>query len=638
MIKDILAKRKTTGGMALALLALLFIGLIVLVNYGLRGLRADLTENNQYTLAQGTRNILKSIKEPINLYYYFSQDAGEQAPMLKIYANRVRELLEELAARSNGKLKLHVIDPEPFSEEEDRANELGLTAVPLGQGGGTLYFGLAGTNSTDGKAAIPLFQPEKEEFLEYDVVKLIHQLTATKKPVVGLLTTLPMMPDYQQMQMLAQQTGRMPERMPEPWAVLSQLHQLFEVKTIETGAASIDKDIDVLMLVHPKNLSDATLLAIDQFIVGGGRAIIFVDPRAEADPAGQQDNMQMYARGMNDPYQAMMAPRDSNLPQLFKAWGVEYNPREIVGDLERGLTVSMRQDAAPVRHIGILGLTDDSLNRKDVVTGTLGNINVATVGSFKLAKDSKLKLEPLLTSSTQSGFIPAERVMMMGDPSSLRDGFKPSGHHQILAGRLTGIVKSAFPDKAAIKQSAKPANIILVGDADMLADMLWIRSQNFFGQRMAQAFAANGDFVFNAIDNLAGSNDLISIRGRANFVRPFTRVEQIKIKAEDRFRAKEKELEEQLRATEQKLTDLSNKNDPSSALILTPEQEAEIERFRDEKLRIRKELREVRHGLDKDIESLGRTVRIVNIGLVPLLLSILALAAVAWRRRRAHKV
>jgi ABC-type uncharacterized transport system involved in gliding motility auxiliary subunit len=376
-------------------------------------------------------------------------------------------------------------------------------------------------------------------------------------------------------------------------------------------------------------------------MVGGGRAIIFVDPRAEADPAGQQDNTQMYARGPNgqmDPYAAMMAPRDSNLPQLFKAWGVEYNSKQAVGDLEQALTVSMRMGAPPVRHIGILGLNGDSLNRKDVITGTLGNINMATVGSFKLAKGSTLQLEPLLTSSTQSGAIPTERFMMMSDASSLRDGFKASGQRQILAARLSGKVKSAFPDKATIKESTKPANIVLVGDTDMLADMLWVRVQNFFGQRMMQPMAANGDFVFNAIDNLAGSNDLISIRGRASFVRPFDRVEKLKASAEERFREKEKQLEEQLRATEQKLSDLSNKNDPSSAFILTPEQEAEIERFREEKLKIRKELRDVRHGLDKDIESLGRTLRIVNIGLVPLLLSILALLAVAWRRRRAQKV
>jgi ABC-type uncharacterized transport system involved in gliding motility auxiliary subunit len=291
-----------------------------------------------------------------------------------------------------------------------------------------------------------------------------------------------------------------------------------------------------------------------------------------------------------------------------------------------------------VRHIGILGLNGESLNRKDVITGALGMINVATVGSFKLAKHSPLKMEPLLLTSTQSGTIPAERFMMLSDASSLLDGFKASGQHQVLAARLTGKVKSAFPDQAAIKESATPVNLVVVGDTDMLADMLWVRTQSFFGQRVSQAFAANGDFVLNAVDNLAGSSDLISIRGRSSFVRPFDRVEKLKAGAEERFRSKEKELEEQLRATEQKLTALSTSDDAASAFILTPEQEAEIERFREEKVRIRKELRDVRHGLDKDIESLGRTLRIINIGLAPLLLSVLALLAVAWRRRRAKQL
>ncbi len=641
-----LNKRKTYGGTALALLAVLFIGLIMLSSFALRGMRIDLTENKQYTLAPGTLNILKGIKEPITLYFYFSRSAGERAPYLKIYATRVRELLEELSARAKGKIRLQVIDPEPFSEDEDRAGELGLTPMPLGQSGESTYFGLAGTNSTDGKAAIEVFQPDKEEFLEYDIAKLILQLSTPKKATIGLLSALPMNMDFNP------QTGR-PR---EPWVVLSQIQQLFTVKTIEESADKIDSDIDVLMVVHPKNVPDKLQFAIEQFIMRGGHALIFVDPRAEMDPAAQG--------GMNqrDQYAAMMAPRDSSLPKLFKAWGVEFDPKQVTGDVEHALMVSVQQGMPPVRHLGFLGMDATTLNKKDVVTGSINSVNFATAGSFKLAKDSGLKLEPLIETGTQAGQIPTDRFMMMADPASLRDDFKPSGERKIIAGRLTGTIKTAFPNgapgaettpaasggpsadqkaapaaTAGLKQSDKPVNVILVADTDVLSDMLWVRKQSFFGQTMSQAFASNGDFVMNAVDNLAGSSDLISIRGRASFVRPFTVVDEIKRKAEDRFRTKEKELEQELRTTEQKLGELqSSRKDANASLIMTPEQEAEVERFRQEKVRIRKELRDVRHGLDRDIDRLGRNIRIANIVLVPLLLSILAIGAVFWRRRRAR--
>jgi ABC-type uncharacterized transport system involved in gliding motility auxiliary subunit len=645
-------KHKAIGGAALALLAALFVGLTILANYGLRGLRIDLTENHQYTLATGTRNILKSIKEPINLYYYFSHGAGEQAPLLKLHADRVRELLEELTARANGKIRLQVIDPEPFSEDEDRASEFGLTPVPLGANGEKMYFGLAGTNSTDGRATLELFQPDedeealkkREQFLEYDVSKLILQLANPKKPVVGLLSGLPMNADYNQ------ETGQMRD----PWVVMSQLQQLFSVHILSADLARVDTDVDVLALVHPKNLSQQALYAIDQFLMRGGRAIIFVDPQSMADPAGREDPQRMN----NNPYAALTANRSSDLEPLFKAWGVEYNPKQAVGDLEHALIVTTRMGEPPVRHIGILGLDGASLNRKDVITASLSNINVATAGSFKLAKTSSLTLEPLIQTGTQAGPLPIERFM---DPTSLRDGFHPTGERLVIAGRLQGRLKSAFPNgapaqtattnsgstspaAAPLKESKQPINIVLVADTDLLTDMLWVRNQSFFGQPVAQAWASNGDFIFNAIDNLAGSNDLISIRGRASFVRPFTTVEAIKRDAEERFLAKEKELEEQLRTTEQKLSELQshrehdnrNRSDQSS-LILSPEQEREVERFQQEKLRIRKELREVRHGMDQDIERLGTVIKVINIILVPVLLSVLALVAVAWRRRRAGR-
>lgn len=623
-------RHRAYGASALALLTLLFIGLVIVANYALRGLRADLTENDLYTLAPGTREILKSLPEPVNLYFYFSRSAGEQAPYLKIYANRVRELLEELQARSAGKIRLRVVDPEPFSEDEDRASEFGLAAIPLGPSGDTMYFGLAGTNSTDGRAVIELFQPDKEEFLEYDVAKLINQLATPKKPVVGLLTSLPMSSDFNPM------TGQMRE----PWAIVSQLEQVVTVRTLNAELTSIDADVDVLMLVHPKNLPAGALYAIDQFVMRGGHALIFVDPQSEADASGQEPG---------NPFAGMGANRSSSLEPLLAAWGIEFAPSQVVGDPRYALTVTMRMGEQAVRHIAILGLDRTSLAPKDVITAALDNVNVATAGHIKVRKDAGITLEPLMQSSDGAGLLPLERFAMLTDAATLRDGFRSTGERYTIAARVTGKLKSAYPggrpdgaDKAAsplpqapaLTETAQPANLVIVADSDLLTDQLWVRNQSFFGQRFAQAWASNGDLVANSVDNLTGSSSLISIRGRASFVRPFDTVEELRRNADDRFRIKEQELEEELRTAEQKLSELQSRRNDQSSLILSPEQEQELEQFQQKKVQIRKDLREVRHGLAQDIDRLGTVLKIINIGLVPLAVAALGIGAWLWRRRR----
>ncbi len=621
-----MTKRLTLGGGTLLALALLFIGLTVLCNYALRGWRLDLTENHLYTTAPGTDHILKSIKEPINLYFYFSEKTAGQLPRLQTYGVRVRELLEELTARSNGTLHLHVIDPQPFSEDEDRASELGVRGAPAGPSGSQLYFGLAGTNSTDGHQAIAFFDPEKEEFLEYDVVKLIYQLANPKKPVVAWLSTLPMTEGYDP------RSGQMRE----PWVIYTQAEQLFDVRTLDTNTTKIDPDVTVLVLVHPKNLAPATQFALDQYALRGGHIVAFLDPIAESDQSGADPQ---------NPMAAMAADKSSQLGTLLAAWGVQFNPRQVVADRGHALTVSMRQGDPPVQHLGILGLDKSTFAAGDVITAGLSNINVATAGYLEPAKDAHVKFEPLVQSSAEAEPLPVERFTMLFDPSSLRDGFKPTGKRYTIAARVSGNIKTAFPagppagvtlpaGQTALQQSAKPLNLVVFADTDLLSDFLWVREQNFFGQRIAQAIASNGDLVLNALDNLAGSTDLISVRGRATFRRPFERVESLRRIADDRFRAKEHELEQQLRDTEEKLTALQSKRNDKSALILTAEQEKELDRFQQEKVRIRKELRAVRAGLDEDITRLGTVLKIVNILVVPIGFALAALLVAAWRKQR----
>jgi ABC-type uncharacterized transport system involved in gliding motility auxiliary subunit len=629
-------KRSTLGGGTLLALALLFIGLTVLFNYALRGWRLDLTQNRLYTTASGTDRVLANIKEPINLYFFFSEQAATSIPELKTYGVRVREFLEELVSRSNGKLHVHVIDPQPFSEEEDRAAELGVRGVPLGAANGAqFYFGLAGTNSTDGRQAIEFFDPKKEQFLEYDVVKLVYELANPKKPVVAWMSTLPMTGGFDP------RTGQMRE----PWLIYSDAQQLFDLRPLEQNATHIDPATNVLVMVHPKDLPPATQFAIDQFALQGGHILLFIDPLAEGDTSGAE---------AGNPMAAMAADRSSHLTPLLTAWGLKFNTDQVVADRGHALSVTLRQGEQPVEHVGILGLDKSSFASDDVITAGLSNVNVATAGylepltgaqACQPVKGGRSCFAPLLQSSTDAQPLPAKRFRMLFDPASLLDGFKPTGHRYVIGARVSGNVHSAFPagppqgvtlaaGQVALKQSAKPLNLVVFADTDMLADFMWVREQNFFGERMTQAWASNGDLVENALDNLAGSADLISVRGRATFQRPFDRVERLRRAADERLHSKEQELETQLRDTETKLTTLQSKKDSGSTLILSPEQEQEIEHFQTEKLRIRKELRAVRAGLNENIERLGTTLKIVNIVVVPLTFAVVALFVWLWRRRR----
>jgi ABC-type uncharacterized transport system involved in gliding motility auxiliary subunit len=532
-------------------------------------------------------------------------------------------MLEEMTSRSGGKIKLELIDPLPFSEDEDRASSLGLQAVPGGAGGEKIYFGLAGTNSTNGQSSIPFFQPDKESFLEYDVAKLIHELSVAKKPTIGLISSLPIAPGFDP------QT----RQMKEGWAWMSSLNELFEVRQLNAAATkAIDKDIETLVLVHPKEYSDDLQYAIDQFVLRGGHLVAFVDPSAELDTAGADPD---------NPMAAMMADKSSDLPALFKAWGVEYDPHKVVLDRARALPISLGEGQAPVRHPAILGLTGADLNDDDVVTANLDSINVSSAGFFGLAADAKdVKLTPLIQTTSDAMAVGGDRLRMLQDPTALLDGYQPAGSPFVIAARLSGTFHTAFPGRkeaGALATSKEPGQVLLVADTDLLSDRLWVQVRSFFGQQVMNAFADNGDFAVNVLDNMTGSSDLISIRGRATSQLPFTTVEALKRSADERFRAKEQELQRELADTERKLTELQGAKSAEQAQILSPEQKAELENFLQRKLEIRKELRQVRRQLDAEIESLGTRLKLLNILLMPLLVTLAALGFAWWRnQRRRH--
>ncbi len=598
---------------ALVFLAVLFLALTILSGAGIKGARLDLTEQKLFTLSEGTVNLLEAIEEPITLEFYFSEETSADLPVVRNFARRVQELLDEMAARSGGQLRVRRVDPRPFSEEEDQADEFGLEAVPVGAAGESLYLGIVGTNMVDGLEVVPFISPAREAFLEYELARMIYTLSRPERPRVGLLSGLPMEGR------LDMQTGQQQQ----PWAIHEQIEEMFELESIEAADDSLPAGIDVLVLVHPADLSDRMLRDIDRFVLDGGRLLAFVDPYAESDPGPDP----------SDPAAAMAMDRDSSLDPLFDAWGVEFPADVFVADLGQALQVALQAGQRPVRHPAIIGVTSENMNRDDVVTGELDAINLASPGHLALAEDSPLALEPLLKSSANAGLIDAERLRFLDDPGALMAEVAVTGEQYVLAARLSGEVTSAFPSDNGDSPASGPLNAIVVADTDLLADRYWVQRQQFFGTSILDPFAGNGDFVINAIDNLLGNADLISVRSRATGNRPFTLVESLRREAEQNLLSTEQRLEAELAETENRLTELQQARGDTDLSVLTPEQEAELDRFMEQRIEIRRQLRQVRRDLDRDIEALGARVKAVNIALMPSLVTVVALL-MGWRRRR----
>ncbi len=598
----------------LLLLAVLFLALTILSASALRGLRIDLTDQGLYTLSAGTVNLLENLDSTVKLDFYFSEEASAELPMVRNFARRIEELLDEMSEHSGGQLRVQRIDPAPFTELEDRAARYGLEGVPVSAAGDNLYLGMVGTNMIDGVEVLPFLSPGREAFLEYDLARMVYLLSRPDRPRVALLDGIGMGGGFDM------QTGQQRE----PWVIHDQLHELFDVEPISTAASDLPDEIDVLVLVHPQQLSADLMLEIEDFLAGGGRLLAFVDPHAESARA---DNP-------NDPMAALSLDRRSGLDELFAAWGLEFSDTRFVADAGLALQVSTQQGQRPVRHAGILGVTREQLDSEDVVTGDLTAVNLASVGHLALAEASPLTLETLMHSSDQAGLIDSERLQFMTDPAGLLAELAITGDHYTLAARLSGEVPRRLSESASGESYSLDA--IVVADVDLLADQYWVQRQRFFGTTLVDPFAGNGDFVANAIDNLIGNADLISVRSRAISNRPFTMVDSLRREAEENLRATEQRLEAELAETERRLGELQQARGDTDLAILTADQEAELDRFMDQRLEIRQQLRQVRRELDEDIQSLGTRVKAVNIVLMPTIVTLLALG-LAWHRRRSRQ-
>ena len=606
----------------LGLLAALFVSAMMFVNLSLDGWRLDLTEQRLYTVSDGTRKVLAKLRQPIDLYFFFSDRESAGHALLRNYAARVRELLEEYVHYADGRLRLHVIDPEPYSAAEDRADEFRLQPMPLGAG--RLYFGLAGTNAVDGVETIAFFQPEREPFLEYDLSRLIYSLAHPARPVAGVLSGLPLF------------GGHDPARQaPAPeWAVLQQRRQLFEVRRIDAAATAIDPDVRVLLLAQPPELPPALAYAVDQFVLRGGRLLLFADPYADQDPRFQQASDPPSAGGI----------QASEAGGLLAAWGLEMDPERLAADRALAMPVQSPGGLRPVRHVSFLAADARGISRESLITAQLARVTFGFPGALRAGAGFDGEFAPLIRTTADARLIDKQQYRYLPDPSVLLRDFEPGGAPLTLAARVRARPRTQFPDgppagAAAppgghLDRAAEPVDMVAVADSDLLSDRLWTRTQNFFGRRLLQPWAGNGDFVVNAVEALAGSGDLISLRGRAGFSRPFHEVEALRRRAEEQFRRREEALQARLQEAERNIRRLQQLKPDGEAELLTERQRAEIESFRAERLRVRRDLRLVRHELGRDIEALGFRLRLLNIWLTPFAVTLAALGLWAARRRR----
>ena len=622
-------KSKFVSGSGLVLATCLFIATIILANTALTTWRIDLTESRLFTLSEGTKNILSNLEEPVQLDFYFSQKAMSEFPLLVNYGARVRDMLEEFATHANGKLILNIIEPDTFSESEDQAVASGLRTVSANSAGDRAYFGIVGTNSTDDEKVIPFFQTNRESALEYDITKMIFDLAYPEKRKVGVVSQLPIMAT----------TGD-PDGL--DWTIISALRDSFEVHNLtqdpDNLAESIDVDnIDVLMLVHPKKLENDVLYAIDQYLLRGGKAIIFIDPIAELDQTRP------------DPGNPNVVPDiQSYLPELLELWGLEMSKEKVVGDINAAMRVQSDDPRNPqgVDYLPWLRMTEKNFNADDFSTSELNLIHMGTVGSLEIIEDKGLTITPLIETSEQSTKLERDLLLFQRDPNIIMSNFKSEDRKMLIAARISGKAESYFPEgkpakDAEAKKFVDPKfvnegelNLILVADTDIMADHFWIRSQEMFGTAVPQPIANNGDFVMNSIENLAGNTDLISLRGREKYSRPFEMVDQIRREAEAEFRVRETELQASLDETEKKIRQLQQEQGGEKSYLLNNELSAEIEKFRSERVATRKELRGVQHELKKNIEKLGAQLRFINIGLIPLLITLMALFIGIYRANR----
>jgi ABC-type uncharacterized transport system involved in gliding motility auxiliary subunit len=628
-------------------IVLLFVGLL-LVNYLASSIpvRIDATADAIYSLSDGTKKMLSKIEEPVTLELYFSKDASGLPIAYKNYAARVQEMLRQYVRAGRGKLSLKVINPRPDTPEEEKATATGLTPQVAQQGGEQFFFGLVVTQA-DQQKTIPAFTPQREEFLEYDLSKLVYGVQQLDKRKLGLLTSLPLQgTSPQEMQMMM-----MMRRQPQPsQMVISELEQTFEIVRVEPTATELPSGLDVLLIAHPQNVSPKLQFAIDQYLLGGKPVILAVDPSSE------------YFKRQSNPQQQMMGgpgPQNvsSDLPTLLSAYGVQYDPQKVVGDLTNATQVQTGAGGVARYPIWLSLRGKDAFNSKSLPTAQLKSTMFIEAGSLAKKEGATVTFTPLIETSADAGTVDSA-MLQFAQPDEIGKQITPSGKKTIAA-LVTGKFKSAFPngapkdepkpeDKKADAPAPKPANtenaphlaestqtstLLIIADTDFLFDDYSVRKFNFFGQTAAEPFNDNLAFAANSVEFLGGSPDLISIRGKGTSLRPFTVVRQMEANAQKQYQAKLTELDARLQQVQTKLSELQGKKGEGSRLVATPEMTKAIEDFQKQQATMRGERRQIRRALREDIDRLENKLLVINLLATPLLVG----AFGVWFNQRRKK-
>jgi ABC-type uncharacterized transport system involved in gliding motility auxiliary subunit len=601
--------------------------------------RIDLTAEKLYTLSPGTKAILKKLDTPVEVRFYFSQSEGRVPSGIRTYATQVEDLLEEFREVSGGKLRIRKIDPKPDTEAEEMAQADGLEGQPVGPlSPENYYFGLVVSLDPE-KAAIPFLQPERERMLEYDLARAVGAVISTNKPVVGVMTALPMFgtPMNPMMMRMGQQGQR-------PWVFIQELKRDYTVKQVQMDVENIDDDIQVLIVAHPKDISDKAQYAIDQFVLRGGKLFAFLDAMCVIDRPQQPNN----------PLAGMLPGGGSSLPKLLQAWGIAFDNTKVVADMSFARELQFQEAGRPQLMPTWLFLNPEAINSEDVITAQLDNLLLPAPGAFSGTPATGLQQTVLLHSSKKSQLVDGMTAQFSGQ--KIADDFKASGTEHPLAIRLKGKFKTAFPegkpastdadaDKKdgekkdekkpadnSLKESTSEGVVVLIGDADFLYDNFCVRVNPLFG--IATPINGNLGLAQNTVEQLSGDVNLVGTRSRGALRRPFTVVQKMQADAEEQYRDRIRRLNEELQNTQNQLNEMQAKKEPGQKLILSPEQQSKIAEFQKKQRDTQKELRELRKNLRQDVESLENNLKWANIAGMPLLVIIAGLSVFFVRKSR----
>jgi ABC-type uncharacterized transport system involved in gliding motility auxiliary subunit len=609
-------------------------GILIAANFllGVFSARFDLTEGSVYTLSQGTREIVGKLEAPVKIRYYYTQGGNTVPVAIKTFAKRVEDLLAEYKAASNGKVIIEKFNPEPDSDAEESA-QLDNVEGQQTNTGEKFYLGLS-VSFLDKKAAIPVLSADRERLLEYDITRAISQVAQTTKPVIGLMSALPV---------LGRPLNPMSKLPPtEPWVLGSELKRLFDVKKVDLDAKKIDDEIKVLLLIHPRNLSEETEYAIDQFVLRGGKLIAFVDPFAYFD---QQPDLQ-------NPFGGNQAGQ-SMLYNLFKAWGIEVDGGKVIADM------TFPSGSGPRLLPTLLSMDGRAFNMDDVVMNQVGTLLIPFSGTFKGKLAPGLKQNVLVHTSKNAMPVDLIIATLSGEPSTR--GFAPTGKEEPIAIRLSGKFKTGFPNGAPrppapqpkpgeevkpqvsptgkhLRESAAENSVVLVADVDMLTDGAAVEVQDVFGQKVVVPRNGNLAFAQSLIEQISGDQSLMKLRSRVAFTKPLTVLREMEAQAQQEYLGKIKQLEDGLNETTEKLQALqkgrTGTGGAAASAVLTPEQQLEIEKFRKKSNETRKDLKVLRKNLRVESDKLELWTKVVNIGAVPLLVTLLGLMLALVKRRR----